>query len=150
MSAFIGVAQTAEVALSGTVTKTVVQIVAQANHRLKILRWGVFFDGTSATAEPVQVTLSRQSSAGTMSALTPVKLDDSLAESLTTTAQHTATGAEPTTGDTIDAIEVHPQTGYEIIYPFGQEPIVGGSDRVGVICTAPANVNVRAKIVFEE
>jgi hypothetical protein len=84
-----------------------------------------------------------------MSALTPVKLDDSLAETLQTTSQHTAT-AEPTAGDVVDVVEVHPQSGYEIIYPLGQEVIIGGGDRLGIECTAPAGVNVRAKIVFEE
>jgi len=148
-AAFIGLAQSAEVALSAATAKTVVQIVAATNHRVKVLGWGVFFDGTSVTAEPVQVTLSRQSTAGTTSALTPVKMDDSIAETLLTTARHTAT-AEPTTGDTVDVIEVHPQQGYEKLYPLGQELICGGGDRIGIVCTAPAAVNVRAKILFEE
>lgn len=149
MAAFQGIAQTAEVALAAATAKTVVQIVAPSNHRLKILGVGLFFDGTSPTAEPVQVELARQSDAGTMSALTPVKRDDSIAESLQTTAQHTAT-AEPTTGDVIDSWQVHPQQGWEQFYPFGQEPIVGGGDRAALICTAPATVNVRAKLIFEE
>lgn len=149
MADFIGVAQQDEVALSAATAKTVIQIIAPSNHRVKILGWGVFFDGTSPTEEPVEVELARQSTAGTMSSLTPVKLDDSLAETLQTTAQHTAT-VEPTTGDVIDIAEVHPQQGYEIRYPLGQEPIVGGGDRVGIVCTAPSAVNVRAKIIFEE
>lgn len=149
MAAFIGVAQTTEVALSAGVAKTVLQIVAAANHRDKILRIGFFFDGVSVTAEPVQVRLLRQTTAGTMSALTPTKLDDSIADTLLTTAQHTAT-AEPTAGDVIDMWECHPQQGFERDYPLGQEPIVGGGDRVGLEFIAPAAVNVRAKIVFEE
>lgn len=149
MAAFLGIAQTAEVALSAATAKTVIQIVAPSNHRVKILGIGVYFDGTSVTAEPAQVVLARQSTAGTMSALTPVPLDDSLAETLQTTAQHTAT-AEPTTGATIDMVECHPQQGYEIMYPLGQEPICGGGDRVGIIVTSPATVNCRCKIRFEE
>lgn len=150
MAAFLGIAQTAEVALTAATAKTVVQIIAATNHRVKVLRWGVFFDGVSVTGEPVQVRLLRQTSAGTMTSLTPVKLDDSLAETLLTTAQHTATGTEPTAGDVVDVVEVHPQSSYEIIYPLGQEVIVGGGDRIGIECTAPAGVNVRAKIIFEE
>lgn len=149
MAAFLGIAQQAEVALTAATQKTVVQIVAAANHRVKILGWGVFFDGISTTAEPVQAVLQRQSTAGTSSALTPVKLDDSLAETLQTTARHTAT-VEPTSGDVVDAIEVHPQQGYEKLLPLGQEIICGGGDRIGIRCTAPAGVNVRAKIIFEE
>ena len=149
MSAFIGIAQTDEVALAAATVKTVVQLVAPSNHRLKILRWGVWFDGTSGSAEPVQVELKRQTTAGTMSALTLVKQDDSIAETLQATAQHTAT-VEPTEGDVLDIKEVHPQSAYEIIYPLGQEIIVGGGDRVGIACNAPAIVNVRAQIVYEE
>jgi hypothetical protein len=149
MSAFIGLATTAEIALTAATAKTVIQIVAPANHRLKILAWGVYFDGTSVTAEPVLARLLRQTTAGTMSALTPTKQDDSIADSLLTTAQHTAT-AEPTASDVLKRIEVHPQSGYEEQCPFSREYIVGGGDRVGVECTAPANVNVVAWIQFEE
>jgi hypothetical protein len=149
MAAFQGIAQTTEVTLTAATAETVIQLIAATNHRVKILRWGVFFDGTAVANEPVQVRLLRQTTAGTMSSLTPVKLDNSLGESLQTTAQHTAT-AEPTAGDVVDVVEVHPQSGYEIIYPLGQEVIIGGGDRVGIECTAPDGVNVRAKIVFEE
>lgn len=149
MAAFIGIAQTSEIALTAATVKTVVQLVAPANHRMKLKRWKVSFDGVSATAEPVQVELLRQTTAGTMSALTPVKKDDSLAETLQATAQHTAT-AEPTAGDILENVEVHPQSGYELIYPDGWEVIVGGGDRLGIRCTAPAGVNVRALMEYEE
>ena len=149
MAALIGTATTAEVALSAATAKTVLQLVAAANHRVKILGWGVYFDGTSSTAEPVLVRLLRQTTAGTMTSLTPVKADDSLAESLQTTAQHTAS-AEPTAGDVLKRINVHPQSGYEYSAPAFQEDVIGGGDRVGIECTAPATVNVVAWIRFEE
>lgn len=149
MAAFSGLATTAEVALTAATARTTLQLVAAANHRVKVLAWGVYFDGTSSTAEPVQVVLMRQTTAGTASALTPTKLDDSIAETLLTTAQHSAT-VEPTSGDVLKRIEVHPQTGYEEQCPFGQEYIIGGSDRVGVVCTAPAGVNVVTWAKFEE
>lgn len=149
MARFFGTAQTSEIALSAATAKTVIQLVAATNHRVVVKRLGVYFDGTSTTAEPVQVRVLRQTTAGTMSALTPVKLDDSIADTLLTTAQHTAT-VEPTAGDVLDVCEVHPQQSYEWIYPLYEEPIIGGGDRLGVECTAPATVNVRCKIVFEE
>src|SRR4051812_36005515 len=95
MAAFRGQACTAEIALSAATARTVLQLVAATNHRVKILSWGVYFDGISATAEPVQVRLLRQTTAGTMSALTPTKGDESITDTLLTTAQHTAT-IEPT------------------------------------------------------
>jgi len=150
MAAFQGQGSTAEITLTAATAKTVIQMVAAANHRVKILGWGVFFDGTSTTAEPVQVRLLRQTTAGTMTALTLTKRDDSIADTLLTTAQHTATGTEPTAGDLLESIEVHPQQGYQVLYPLGGEVIIGGGDRLGIECTAPAGVNVRATVIFEE
>lgn len=149
MAAFQGQAATAEIALTAATAKTVLQLVAAANHRVKLLSWGIFFDGTSTTGEPVQVRLLRQTTAGTATALTPTKRDDSIADTLLTTAQHTAT-AEPTAGDLLEAIECHPQQGYQAFYPMGAEVIIGGGDRVGLEVTAPATVNCRAMFLFEE
>lgn len=149
MSAFLGTATTAEVALVAATAKTTLQLVAAANHRVKLCAWGVYFDGVSAAAEPVQVVLMRQTTAGTMSANTPVKVDNSIADTLLTTAQDAAS-AEPTSGDVLKRIEVHPQAGYEESLPFGQEYIIGGGDRAGIVCTAPAGVNVVSWMRFEE
>lgn len=149
MAAFQGSAATAEIALAAATAKTVLQLVAATNHRVKVLGFGIYFDGVSTTAEPVQVRILRQTTAGTMTALTTFKRDDSIADTLLTTAQHTAT-AEPTAGDLIEAREVHPQQGWEVWYPQGSELIVGGGDRVGIEATAPATVNCRAQFIFEE
>jgi hypothetical protein len=143
------IAQTNEIALTTATEKTVLQIVAPANHRLVVKEWGVFFDGVSVTAEAVVVKLERQTTAGTMSALTLVKVDDSVGETIQSTAQHTAT-VEPTSGDLLEQKNIHPQAGYEKIYPLGDEIKVGGGDRLGITCTAPAGVNVIAYIKFEE
>lgn len=148
MADIFGIAQTSEVALAAATAKTIIQLVAPANHRVKITNWGVYFDGVSETAAPVEVVLMRQTTAGTMSSLTPVQKRP-VAETVQSTAQHTAT-AEPTSSDIIDMIEVHPQTGYEKIYTPGQEVVIAGGGRVAIVCTAPAIVNVRGKIEFEE
>ena len=141
-------AQTAEIALTAATTKTVLQVVAPTNQRLRIKRWKVSFDGISAVAEPVQIELVRQTTAGTMSALTPVKTGND-PETIQFTAQHTAT-VEPTTTDILDSVEVHPQSGYEVIYPDGWEKKIGGGGRLAIRCTAPAGVNVRALMDCEE
>lgn len=142
-------ATTAEIALSAATAKTVVQITAPTNQALKVTRYSVFFDGTSTTAEPVQVRVLRQTTAGTMTSLTPLKLDDARTETIQSTAQHTAT-AEPTASDVLAVAEVHPQQGYDVILPLGGEVIVKGGGRLGIECTAPATVNVRAQFWYEE
>lgn len=150
MADLFGTDQTAEIALTAATAKTVLQHVAPTNHRVKVMAWGVYFDGVSSTAEPVLVELLRQTTAGTMSALTPVKTD-AASETLLSTAQHTAT-VEPTASDVLARIEVHPQSGYEKICstPGSQLYVIGGGGRLGIRCTAPAAVNVVAKIDFEE
>jgi len=148
MSGLLCIAQTTEVALAAATAKTIMQVIAPANQRLKLKRWGVFFDGVSAVAEPVQVRLLRQTDAGTVTSLTPVKLVAG-SETVQTTAGHTAT-VEPTAGDVIDIAEVHPQSGYEVLIPYDMPIEIPGGGRVGIECTAPAIVNVRAKIIFEE
>lgn len=150
MAGIIGVAQIAEQALAAATAETVLQLVAAANHRVKLLAWGVFFDGVSATAEPVQVVLVRQTGAGTSSANTPVKWDASADETLQTTARDAFT-AEPASDDAVVwAGEIHPQGGYEAIFPLGQEALVPGGGRLGIKLTAPATVNARAYMRFEE
>jgi hypothetical protein len=131
--------------------KTLIQVVAPAQIRVKILGWGVGFDGVLTTGQPVQIRVLRQSTAGTMSALTPVNTN-SVAETIQTTAQHTAT-AEPTAGNVLWSGAVHPQQGIVIQYPYGAEPIIPGGGRVGIeanVAAGQAAVNARAYVHCEE
>lgn len=144
------IAQTSEVSLTTATAKTVLQVIAPLNQRVKILGWGVFFDGTSTTAEPAQIRLLRQTTAGTMSALTPA-VQGVYSETLQSTAQHTAT-VEPTAGNVIDIAEAHTQGGYEVKYPIGQEPILPSEGRIGIEVTATfsGSLACRAKLICEE
>lgn len=148
MSDLFGVAATVSVALVAATAKTAVQILAVANHRVKVLGWGVYFDGVNPTAAPVRVRVLRQTTSGTMTALTPTQTSQRT-ESLLTTASFNAS-AEPVAGDVIDSGLVHPQQGYEVKFTPGQELVIGGTGRLGIEVTAPAVVNVYAKIFFEE
>jgi hypothetical protein len=134
---------------STTSAKTLIQLVAAANVRVKVLEWSVSFAGTSNTATPVQVDIVRQSDAGTSSALTLVKNNESDGETLQTTALQTIT-AEPTTGSTVMTEEVHPQTGYTWQAPFGREIIIKGGNRAGLRVTAGASVTVASRMEGEE
>lgn len=137
-------ATTAQVA-TGTSAKTILQIVAAANHRIKIPKVSVSFEGVTPTDPPIQVVLMRQSTAGTMSSLTPVKDNDSDDETLQTTAQHTAT-VEPTSGDIIETKLCHPQGRVDFIGPF----TVKGGGRLGVVVTASVGIDCVASALIEE
>lgn len=134
---------------TGTSLKTILQIVAASNHKVLVDEISVSFQGTSNTASPILVQITRQTSAGTMTSLTLAKDPDDWDETIQTTAQHTAT-AEPTAGTTIMEEYVHPQTGYTWQAPYGKAIAVGGGDRLGIVVTAGSSVSCTARFTGEE
>lgn len=140
---------TAAVALVAATEKTTIQLNAPAQQRLVVRRVGIFFDGASTTAVPVLVKLILTTTAGTNTALTLNKLVSSDSETIQTTAGENAS-AEGTNSTLLDQWLVHPQMGLDLTYAFGQEKVVVGGGRVAIKCTAPAIVNVRTKIDFDE
>jgi hypothetical protein len=141
-------AVTGEVA-TGTSTKTILQILAAANHQVLVDEIAVSFQGTSATDAPILVEVLRQNSAGTMTSLTPKKVHDGDDESLQVSAQHSAT-AEPTAGDVLLAQLVHPQSGYTWQAPFARQIKVKGGSRLGVRVTAGVGVDCVCRMFGEE
>jgi len=135
--------------VSGTAAKTILQLVAASNHRVLVHEVSVSFKGTTNTDAPILVQLIRQSDAGTASALTLVKADESTDETLQSSAQHTAT-AEPTGSTVVKAEEVHPQGGYTWVAPYGRAIEVKGGTRLGVVVTAGVSVSVVARMDCEE
>jgi hypothetical protein len=133
---------------SGTSAKTLLQLVAAANHKVAVKGFSISMDGTSVTAEPVQVDLLRQTSGGSMTSATPVA-EDSSSETIQTTAQKNAS-SEPTGGNVIRRYNVHPQTGLEVRFNADDEILIPGGGRLGLRVTAAATVNCLAHVTFEE
>lgn len=141
-------AQTAAIS-TGTSAKTLLQIVAAANHGVKVREWSISFNGSTA-GQTAKVDVLRQTTAGTMSSLTPVKDPDDTDETLQTTAQHTAT-AEPTAGDVLHTEYVRLDGGgYTWQAPPGKEIKIGGGDRLGIRVTSAADVSAVASAKCEE
>lgn len=142
---------TADVALTAATAKTILSVINASNGLIRIVEMSVSFDGTSATAEPVTVELcsSTQATAGTNTSHTIVQ-----SRGPTRTVQATAARnytAEPTTLTVIKQWLVHPQTGITVQFPLGREPEqVVTADAICIRCTAPAGVNARAHLEFEE
>lgn len=140
------------VATASAAAKTIVQVAAGATKRVKIKELGISFDGVDTTKTPVGVDLVRQTTAGTMTALTIVEQEEAL-EAAIATAQHTAT-AEPTTTDVLRSWYVSPAGGLLIMqFPLGDEPVVGLSGRLAlraVTVSGSGTPNCSAYIVFEE
>jgi len=143
-------------ALSASTAKTILELTAPANHRIKIVRWGLFFDeetGDATPATPLLAELLKSTVTGTGTAAVPI-LARPASEVPQSTAKDTIT-VEGTLTDVYDSSVVNAQTGYEVIFPVGQEVIVAGGAAIAIRVTPGAVVstgglNVVAKIWFEE
>ena len=134
---------------TGTGAKTLVQVVAASNHRVVIKEVHVSFEGIVNTNKPILVELVRQTTAGTSSALTPRKVNEADDETLQVTARHTCT-VEPTTGDILESMYIHPQTGNSWQATWGGELTVIGGNRLGLRVTAATSVNAAVTFAGEE
>lgn len=137
-------------ALAAATAETIIQLVAPATIRGRLIEFGIGFDGIVSTAEPVDVRLLRQTTAGTASAGTVNPLDVDAPAALVT-AQITFT-AEPTAGAVLGAWPLHPQGGMMVVkYDLWAEaPVIDVSTRLGLECNAPAVVNCTAYMKFVE
>jgi len=149
MARFQGSGRITETAVAAATVETLIQLLAAANHRVALLGYGVGGTGTSNTEEPGNIDILRQTTAGTASALTLVKLDDSVAETLLTTGQYLFT-VEPAAGDVLRSHTLHPQAAMDIRDAFSREIIMGGADRIGIRATFADAQNLDAYLDFEE
>lgn len=138
-----------EIALTAATAKTILQARAPANQALAIRGFSVAFDGTSGSGEPVLIELLRQTTNGGMASAANVKDDPGRQETIQTVGVKNAT-TEPTAGDILRYWNVHPQTGYERTFDYDDEIIIPGGTKLGLRCTAPANVNVAGHMIVEE
>jgi hypothetical protein len=147
MARRVGIAVVKGVA-TGTAVKTLIQLVPAANHAICLREISVSFHGVNNTQEPITVELLRQTGSGTSSALTLVKGDDAVSDTLDTTALQTFS-AEPTAGDVLGVWAVHPQTG--IVIPFGDGEIMAkAASPIALRVTSANDVNADAAMRFEE
>lgn len=134
---------------TGTSAKTILQLIAATNVRVALKRLSISFRGTSNTDTPVLVELLRQTTAGTMTAATPVSRQGIGTETIQTTAAHTAS-AEPTAGNVLYRLSVHPQTGAVIDFVGENEILIPGGGRLGVRVTAAQSQTADVQADFEE
>ncbi len=111
-----------DITLVAGTAKTVLAAINSSAGVIKLVEWGVSFDGVSATAIPVLIELCslNTTSAGTATAHTIAQVTGP-----TRTPQFTAKRAytvEPTATQRLNAWRCHPQSGMVIQYPQGREP----------------------------
>lgn len=134
----------ASLVASGTAQKTLLQITAPANQRVRIRELSVSFQGVSNTAAPVNVLLMIQTG-GTASTGTLAPLDGDIAETIQTAGKITFT-VEPAYSTVLGEYNVHPQTG--IVIPL--DITLKGGQIAGITVLAGATVPVSAYLKIEE
>lgn len=141
-----------EEALAAATAETIIALIGATQVKGEIRQWGVFFDGTSATAEPVRIRVVRTTADdGTATAATE-KAWEPDSPTANCTAKHSYT-AEPTKeAQALLDIEVHPQTGWAEQYLPGEGIFLDNTTTNGIAIevTAPAVVNCTAYIKWSE
>lgn len=150
------------VVTTGTAIKTLLQLSSSATKPLKIVEWGISFDG-SAAATPIKCELVETDVAATVTAHVTggiIKLDgEALAGGDPVTnllpVGTAATGYTATAEGTITATRmldvqlVAPTNQYIKQFPLGREPIVQISKFARVRVTAGAAVNAYCYMIVE-
>jgi hypothetical protein len=149
------------VALAANTTKTVLQIATPATTDIRIIGWGVSFDGASGTAVPVIChILQTDVGASGLTAQSPENWGNDLQPASLCVSGVAATGhgggVTPTEGTItavryFDAQHVHPQAGFGVIWPEGpSQPKVPISRFLRIRCRAQAVVNVIPWVLYAE
>lgn len=141
------------VALAANTAKSVIGVMAPAQFGVDLTKFRLSFDGVTASAVPVTVTLNYATFAtnapGTAS--TSITIQQVYGRSITTgfTAAYGWT-TEPTVLTAVDGWLLTPNGGTAIYdFPLGTTPDSAVSNGFVVTCNAPAVVNVRATMWFE-
>lgn len=150
---------------TGTAVKTMLQVKGSATNTIKVVEWGISFDG-SAAATPIRCELMETdaSSGSTVTAHVAagiVKMDgNALAQTGdqttnqipvgTTSTGYTASGeGTNTTTRMFDVQFVAPTNQYVKQFPLGREPIMIISGLLKVRVTAAAAVNAYCYVIVE-
>lgn len=142
---------------TGTSTKTLLQIATPSTADIRIVEWGISFDGTSGT--PVKVGLTDVNVAATVTAFVAadvIKWNSPNDPASVITLGTTASGYNATAEGTVTAAReldsqmVSPTTGYVKQFPLGREPVVPASRFLRIRVQAAATVNAFCYVIWEE
>lgn len=150
------------VVTTGTAIKTMLQVKASATNTLRVVEWGISFDG-SAAATPIKCELLETDVAATVTASVAadiIKLNgDAISGGDPTTnlipVGTTSTGYTSTSEGSITATRmfdvqlIAPTNQYVKQFPLGREPIVQVSKFLRVRVTAGSAVNAYCYVIVE-
>jgi hypothetical protein len=140
---------------TGTAIKTLLQVATPSTMDLKVVSWGISFDG-SAAATPIKCELIITDVAATVTSVTPSKWSDpngkaSLCVGGTSATGHTATAEGTVTATTeLDLQLIAPTSQYVYEFSLGREPLVPVSKFLRIRVTAGAAVNAYCFVRWAE
>lgn len=144
-----------EVATSAAL-KTVLQVATPSTTPIRVVGWGISFDGIVVTNPPGRVQLIDVDVAATVTSLTPEKWGSDDAQNSLCVGGVSATGYNGSAEGSItgsrmlDPQNVHPQTGYSIWFPDNARPLVKASRFLRIRTTFSVDINSIPWIVWEE
>jgi hypothetical protein len=149
------------VALAAATIKTVLQVNIPSAQDIRVIGWGVSFDGASGTAIPVICQLIEGDvAASTGTSFTPDAWGNAIAPASVCIGGAALTGYNFGTEGTMTAVReldsghTHPQSGYGLFWPGVEyQPKCGAPAAarfLRVRCTAPAIVNVIPWVIWAE
>ena len=150
---------TVETLLAASSAKVLIRLISSTNSVVKIKEWGVYFDGVNSTQEPVVAQLCGVNTSSTASAYTThtptLRHGPSVAARCVIQTMAVGTALMPDIMGVIATREVHPQTGYQEKFAYGEEILCSNGSTaqngtVAIIVNSPASVNAMAELVFEE
>lgn len=145
---------------TGTAIKTMLQLAPPAGGEMRIIEWGISFDG-SAAATPIKCELIQTNVAATVTAHVAAGIfshndTGTVASKLVAgvgvnTSGYTATVEGTTTASRLlDYQQIPPTAPYVKQWPLGREPEVAASTFLRVRVTAAAAVNAICYVIWEE
>ena len=131
---------TAPVAVAASTTKTILQISAAANHRVKVERIRISGDSVVAADIPVEWVLYRQTALATGTAMAPVPYDEDATEVIQADGIQGAS-SEPAGTTKVWGGFISPLGSYDIVFPPGRELYISGGSWLGVTALTPNDIN---------
>jgi hypothetical protein len=141
---------------TGTAVKTVLQVATPSTTDIRIIGWGISFDGIVAADPAGVVTLIDVDVAATVTALSPTDWGSDDNQNSLCVSGTSATGYNGSAEGSIaaskiiDPQEVHPQSGYGLWFPEMRQPRVKASRFLRIRCLFSVTVNCVPWIVWQE
>lgn len=144
------------VVATGTAIKTLLQLATPATAEVKIIEWGISFDGSTA-ATPIKVELFGTTVAATTgTSVTPTVWGNTNGPASLCVGGTSATCFSPSVEGTVanyrsfDNQLIAPTNQYVKQFPLGREPMIAISQFARIRVTAAATVNAYCYIIWEE